>query len=251
MRLLEHALQLRIPGRDAVVEALRHLRPQPAQPLGVAADAPVAVHLEDAAELSVGGGVEVVLDRPDRQRGAEHLVPGVGLRRARTRSRAASARATGTGAAPPARSSRRACRCRDSSRWRRCSLPTPTSARRPGGARSATSRIDRLAATASVTSGGSVVSCRHSLKRSERARRPSYSVRQCATSAARLSKRPAYQARKRPLSGSVGGAGRILAAAQVAERHVPGELDANRARGAGLERHAARTAIRPAPAGLP
>ena len=57
-------------------------------------------------------------------------------------------------------------------------------------------RIDRLAATASVTSGGSVVSCRHSLKRSERARKASYSVRQCATSAPRLAKRPAYQARK-------------------------------------------------------
>ena len=76
-----HAFVSRVPGLDAVVEAPPYLRPQAAQPLGVAADAPLAVHLHDPAELAVGRGVEVVLDLPDGQRAPECLVPGLVLRR--------------------------------------------------------------------------------------------------------------------------------------------------------------------------
>ena len=82
MRLLHHALVPGIPRLDAVVQAPFHLRPQPAQPFGVAADAPLAVHLHDAPKLPVGGGVEVVRDGANRQGAAELLVPRLVLRRA-------------------------------------------------------------------------------------------------------------------------------------------------------------------------
>jgi len=47
--------------------AALHLRPETAQPVGIAADAPLAVHFHDAAKLPVGGGVEVVRNGANRQ----------------------------------------------------------------------------------------------------------------------------------------------------------------------------------------
>ena len=81
MRLFEEAFFGRVPGVDAVVETGLHAGPEPAEPLRVAADAPLAIDLHDAAQLAVGRGVEVVHQRPDRQRAAEHLVAALVLRR--------------------------------------------------------------------------------------------------------------------------------------------------------------------------
>jgi hypothetical protein len=72
--LLGPSLPLRVPGCDAVVEARANLRPEPPQPRRVAADAPLAVHLHDPAELAVGRRVEVVRRRLDRQGDPEILV---------------------------------------------------------------------------------------------------------------------------------------------------------------------------------
>ncbi len=81
MRLDGPALVVGVPGADAVVEAGADLRPEAAEPVGVAADAPLAVDPHDAAELPVGGGRLVVHDGADRQAGAERLVAAIVLRR--------------------------------------------------------------------------------------------------------------------------------------------------------------------------
>ena len=57
-----------------------NLGPKSAEPLEVARDAPLPVHLHDAAELAVGCGVKVVFGWADRQEGAEGLVPIIRLR---------------------------------------------------------------------------------------------------------------------------------------------------------------------------
>ena len=115
----------RVPRLDAVVQARLDARPEAAQPRRVAADAPLAVDLHDAAELAVGGGVEVVDGGPDGQRGAEGLVAACRPARRGTPSRAASAPAPGRGAAAPGRSSRRACRSRGSSPAVAAAFPAP------------------------------------------------------------------------------------------------------------------------------
>ena len=72
----DRAEAVRVPRRDAIVEALPHPRPEAAQPCRVARHAPVAVHPHEAAELAVGGGRPLMgaLDGLDRQRGAEGLI---------------------------------------------------------------------------------------------------------------------------------------------------------------------------------
>lgn len=74
VRLFQHALALSVPEPDAVRDRLLHAGPELAQPVDVAADQELAVHLQDAAELPVRRGVEVVARRADGQRGAEVLV---------------------------------------------------------------------------------------------------------------------------------------------------------------------------------
>ncbi len=85
VRLFERPGVPRVPGLDAVVEARPDARPERAQPRGVARDAPLPVDLHDAAELPVGGGVEVVRGGPDRERGTERLVSARVLRDAELR----------------------------------------------------------------------------------------------------------------------------------------------------------------------
>ena len=76
MRLLQAPLARRVPGVDAIIETLHHTRPDLAQPAGIAADAPVAINLYNAAQLTVRGGVEGMIDqRADGEVGTEPLVP--------------------------------------------------------------------------------------------------------------------------------------------------------------------------------
>ena len=81
MRLFQPAFMSGVPDLNAIVETGFHFRPQTAQPLRVAADTPVAVYFQDASQLPVGRGVEIVRDGPDGQSAAELLVTAVVLRR--------------------------------------------------------------------------------------------------------------------------------------------------------------------------
>jgi len=70
----EPAAVLGIPRADAVIEAGFDLGPELSEPLGVTTDAPFPVDLHDTAELSIGGGVEVMGDGADGEGAAELLV---------------------------------------------------------------------------------------------------------------------------------------------------------------------------------
>jgi len=74
MGLEERATVLGVPRLDTVVEAPLDPGPEALEPEGVAADAPLAVDLHDAAQLSIRGGVEVVIRRADGEARAERLV---------------------------------------------------------------------------------------------------------------------------------------------------------------------------------
>src|SRR5206468_910074 len=71
MRLLHQTPVPGIPSFDAVIQTAPDLGPEPAQPLSIAADPPIAEDFHDAAKLAVSRGVEIVLHRADRQRTAE------------------------------------------------------------------------------------------------------------------------------------------------------------------------------------
>ncbi len=74
MRLLENAFASRVPGSNAVIHARTSPSARAAQPFGIAGYSPVTVHLHDAAELAVRRGVEIMLNRPDRNSRSKGLV---------------------------------------------------------------------------------------------------------------------------------------------------------------------------------
>src|SRR5690606_6541119 len=74
MRLLQPAFAVGVPHVDAVFQTLTHPRPETLQPGRVPADAPVAVHLQDTAQLPVRSGMKVRFNWPDGQGRAELLV---------------------------------------------------------------------------------------------------------------------------------------------------------------------------------
>lgn len=157
MGFLQPALAAGIPLVNAVVEAGFDLRPEAAQPVGVAADPPVAMDFEDAAELAVGSGVEVVGNRADRQCAAELLVSAIVLRRTKLRlaerplQRGEEVRDR-LGVIPNVRAGARAAALA-------VSAPFPRPEAAVGLCNTVGDfRMVRFAATASMTSGGKVVS---------------------------------------------------------------------------------------------
>ena len=75
VRLFDPSFVFGVPGLDAVVETLSHLRPKTSQPFRVTADAPLPIDLHDSAGLPIRGGGEVVADGADRKRRPKLLVP--------------------------------------------------------------------------------------------------------------------------------------------------------------------------------
>src|SRR5580658_8622172 len=79
MRLFDYPFPSGVPLADAVIHAVFHLRVDGGEPIVVAADAPVPVDFHDAAELTVGGCVEIMFWGADGEVGAEVLMPFVAL----------------------------------------------------------------------------------------------------------------------------------------------------------------------------
>ncbi len=74
VRFLQDAPVFGVPGFYAVVKTFFRFLPQLFEPFRIAADAPVPVNLHDAAQLSVGRRVSLVVGRAYRKPGAEVLV---------------------------------------------------------------------------------------------------------------------------------------------------------------------------------